>query len=357
MTKICKVTFNNEPFLVNCGDLLLDGALMSGVELPHDCRSGICGSCRVRLLDGKVFGGIDESSGMIHACQARVVSDLKIAAEPTPDPVSITARVADLIRLAPDVVGVGLELQQPFRHLPGQYCKLQFRGFAERCYSPTYPLEGPPNNRRLHFHIRRLQHGAVSSALGSKICVGHRVRLSGPFGSAFHRREHRGRVVLVASGTGFAPMWAIAAAAITERPQRELTFVVATRKLKSFYMHSALCRLARFPNVTIVPVVSEPQSVSFAIRNGRPVDYLPDLSAADIVYTAGAPAMTEAVAEIAKAAGARCYTDPFSPNDHGGEPSSLMARFASWLDGSRKAPEILRAAQNALRPPAQPLRA
>ena len=43
MTKICKVTFNNEPFLVNCGDLLLDGALMSGVELPHDCRSGICG--------------------------------------------------------------------------------------------------------------------------------------------------------------------------------------------------------------------------------------------------------------------------------------------------------------------------
>ena len=67
--------------------------------------------------------------------------------------------------------------------------------------------------------------------------------------------------------------------------------------------------------------------------------------------------MTEAVAEIAKAAGARCYTDPFSPNDHGGEPSSLMARFAGWLDGSRKGPEILRAAQNALRQPAQPLRA
>jgi len=120
MTKICKVTFNNQPFLVNCGDLLLDGALMSGVELPHDCRSGICGSCRVRLVDGKVFGGIDESSGMIHACQARVVSDLKIVAEPTPDTVSIPARVSDLIRLAPDVVGVGLELQQPFRHLPGQ---------------------------------------------------------------------------------------------------------------------------------------------------------------------------------------------------------------------------------------------
>jgi NAD(P)H-flavin reductase len=343
MTKICKVDFNNETFLMNCGDLLLDGALTSGVELPYDCRSGICGSCRVRLVDGKVFGGIDENSNMIHACQARVVSDLKVVAEPTPEPVSIPARVSELVRLAPDVVGVGLELQQPFRHLPGQYCKLQFRGFAERCYSPTYPLEGPPNNRRLHFHIRRLPHGAVSSALGSKISVGHRVRLSGPFGSAFHRREHRGRVVLVASGTGFAPMWAIAAAAITERPQRELTFVVATRKLKSFYMHSALCRLARFPNVTIVPVVSEPQSVSFAIRNGRPIDYMPALSPEDVVYTAGAPAMTDAVAAIAKAAGARCYTDPFSPNDSG-DSSSLMARFVGWLDGSSKDPEILHAA-------------
>src|SRR5579863_8552484 len=338
MTKICKVTVNNETFLANCGDLLLDGALMNGVDLPYDCRSGICGSCRVRLVDGKVFGGIDESSDMIHACQARIVSDLKVVAEPTPDPVSTPARIAELVRLAPDVVGVGLELQGPFRHLPGQYCKLQFRGFPARCYSPTYPLEGAPHNRRLNFHIRRLPHGAVSSALGTRIRIGHRVRLSGPFGGAFHRRDHRGRVVLIASGTGFAPMWAIAVAAISEQPQRELAFVVATRKLRSFYMHSALCRLARFPNVAIVPVVSEPQSVSFAIRTGRPTDYLPTLSPEDLVYTAGAPAMTEAVAQIAQAAGARCYTDPFSPTDHGGEPSRLMA-FFRWLDGPRKTPE------------------
>jgi 3-phenylpropionate/trans-cinnamate dioxygenase ferredoxin reductase subunit len=150
-------------------------------------------------------------------------------------------------------------------------------------------------------------------------------------------------VVLIASGTGFAPMWAIAVAAISEQPQRELAFVVATRKLRSFYMHSALCRLARFPNVAIVPVVSEPQSVSFAIRTGRPTDYLPTLSPEDLVYTAGAPAMTEAVAQIAQAAGARCYTDPFSPTDHGGESSRLMA-FFRWFDGPRKTPETLHAA-------------
>lgn len=345
MPKACKVTFNDETFYANCGDLLLDGALMSGVEMPHDCRSGVCGACRVRLVEGKVFGGTDATSDTIHACQARVVSDLTLVADPTPVPTSAMARVADLARLAPDVVGVSLELQQPFPYLPGQYCKLQFRGFPARCYSPTYPLEGAPDDHRLHFHIRRLPRGAVSSALGDKIRVGHRVRLSGPFGSAFHRPNHDGRIVLVASGTGFAPMWSVAVGAITERPQRELVFIVASRKLQSFYMDGALCRLALFPNVTIIPVVSEPQNVSSALRSGRPTDYLPSLSPSDLVYTAGAPAMTEAVAKIAGAAGARCYTDPFVSNPGEDDQAGLIARVFGWFDGSpRKNQQELHAA-------------
>jgi NAD(P)H-flavin reductase len=345
MPKACKVTFNDETFHANCGDLLLDSALMSGVEMPHDCRSGVCGACKVRLVEGKVFGGTDASSDTIYACQARVVSDLTLQAEPTPDPTSAMARVADLVRLAPDVIGVTLKLPQPFAYLPGQYCKLQFRGFPARCYSPTYPLEGAPDDRLLHFHIRLLPDGTVSSALGGRIRVGHRVRLSGPFGSAFHRPNHQGRIVIVASGTGFAPMWSVAVGAITERPQRELVFIVASRKLQSFYMDGALCRLALFPNVTIIPVVSEPQNVSSVLRSGRPTDYLPDLSASDLVYTAGAPAMTEAVAKIAGVAGARCYTDPFVSNPGDDDPAGLIARVVGWFDGSpRKSAQELHAA-------------
>ena len=77
MSKICKVTINDEPFLANRGELLLDWALMNGIDLPHDCRSGICGACRVRLVDGTVFGGHSRGDDMIHACQARIVSDLR----------------------------------------------------------------------------------------------------------------------------------------------------------------------------------------------------------------------------------------------------------------------------------------
>ena len=85
MRKICKVTLNNEPFLANCGDLLLDWALMNGVDLPHDCRSGICGACRVRVVEGQVFGGHEQGDDIVHACQARIVSDVKIVTEAVPD--------------------------------------------------------------------------------------------------------------------------------------------------------------------------------------------------------------------------------------------------------------------------------
>jgi 3-phenylpropionate/trans-cinnamate dioxygenase ferredoxin reductase subunit len=347
MAKLCKVTLNKETFLANCGDLLLDSAIMNGVELPHDCRTGVCGTCRVRRVEGKVFGGDENGSDMIHACQARVVSDLEIVTEPVPDQTTMSARVTDLVRLAPDVFGVSLELPSPLHHLPGQYCKVQFRGFPARSYSPSYPLQGGPSDRQLHFQIRSFPDGTVSSALGNKIRPGHRVRLTGPYGSAFLRPNHSGSTVLVSSGTGFAPMWSIAVAAITERPQRDLVFVVAARKLQSFYMHNALCRLALFPNVTIVPIVSEPQNVSHAFRYGRPTDHLPNLSPRDVVYASGAPAMTDSVARLANAAGAQCYTDPFVSHGHAGEQSNLMARLAGWLDHPRaRSPEL----QPALKP-------
>ena len=327
MRRICKVVLNNEHYLANAGDLLLDWALLNGVELPHDCRAGLCGACRVRLVEGKVFGGHEPGDDMIHACQARIVSDIAIVTEDVPDPVTLSGEVAGIVRLAPDIVGITIEVPKQLPFLPGQFCKLQFRGYPARSFSPTYPLEGRGDDHLLHFHVRRLAEGKVSSALGRDIRRGHRVRLSGPFGSAFLRRNHRGPIVLVAGGTGFAPMWSIAVAAIMERPERELVFIVGAQKLQSLYSHSALCRLAPFPNVTIIPVVTEPQSDFPAIRSGLPTEYLPVLSPNTVVYTSGVPAMTESVGRIARAAGARCYADPFLPTTTPAEQA--RARWAS----------------------------
>lgn len=340
MGKICKVLANGEAFSANCGDLLLDAALMNGVDIPYDCRSGYCGSCRVNVVRGRVFGGEEEGCpNVVRACQCRVISDVAIEIEDVPETVTEHGEVTNLFRLAPDVMEVSIALPRRADYLPGQHYKVQFRGFPERCYSPTFPLEGIHDEKVLRLHIKRVRNGRVSTALGRKIRVGHRVKVTGALGMAFFRRGHSGRVVLIAGGTGFAPMWSVAIGALAERRNREIVFVVGSRTLQSLYMIRGLCKLAHFPGVTIVPVVAERQTMSEAVRTGQPTDYMPALSSSDVVYTAGAPAMVEQVARAASAVGARCYTDPFAPQKREAEQRSFLARAVGWL-GSEAPPLV-----------------
>jgi 3-phenylpropionate/trans-cinnamate dioxygenase ferredoxin reductase subunit len=284
-----------------------------------------------------VFGGQEEGSlSVVRACQCRVISDVAIEIEDVPETVTEQGEVTGLFRLAPDVMEVSIALPRRAHYLPGQHYKVQFRGFPERCYSPTFPLEGFHDESVLRLHIKRVANGRVSPALGRAIRVGHRVKLTGALGMAFFRPGHSGRVILVAGGTGFAPMWSVAIGALAERRNREIAFVVGSRTLKSLYMIRGLCKLAQFPGVTIVPVVAERQTVSEVIRTGQPTDYMPALSSSDAVYTAGAPAMVERVARAASAVGARCYTDPFAPQHREAEQQGLLVRAAGWL--SREAP-------------------
>ena len=347
MRKICKVLANGEEFSADCGDLLLDAALLNGVDIPHDCRSGFCGACRVNLLSGRVLGGADDDPGVVRACQCRVLSDVAIEIEDVPEAATRHGRVAGLVRLASDIMEVSISLPDRAEYLAGQHYKVQFRGLPPRSYSPTFPLDGPHDPAILRFHIKQIRHGRVSPALGREIAVGHRVKLTGPLGTAYFRPEHRGRIVLIASGTGFAPIWSVANAALSEWRDRAMVLIVGARALKSLYMVRALCRLARFPGVTIIPVVAEPQDVSQAIRVGWPLDYLPRLSASDVVYTAGAPPLVERVADMARAVGAKCYTDPFAPQSTEPEPRSLLARAAEWLgsDAPPLVPDMPRSMQ------------
>jgi 3-phenylpropionate/trans-cinnamate dioxygenase ferredoxin reductase subunit len=331
MRKTCKVLVNGERFTANCGDLLLDAALMHGVDIPHDCRSGYCGTCRVKIVDGRVFGGEDGDTGMVRACQCRVISDLTMEIEDVPETAVDNGHVIELVRLAPTVIEVRVAVRRPVRFRPGQHYNVQFHGFPARCYSPTFPVEGMHDAAILRFHVGHVRNGLVSPSLGGKIRIGHRVKLTGPLGAAFFRPGHPGRAVLVASGTGFAPIWSIALAAIVERRDRDMLLVVAARDLRSLYMVRALCKLAPFPNVTIIPVVTEAQTFSNAVRIGRPTDYMPALSSSDVVYTAGAPAVVQAVARMAKAAGAPCYMDPFAAQSGRAEPRSLLHRATAWF--------------------------
>jgi ferredoxin len=81
MTRSCRIEVDGECFTAQAGELLLDAALVNGVDMPFDCRSGYCGSCLVHLNDGLVIGGANAGTGLIHACQARIVSALTVSTD------------------------------------------------------------------------------------------------------------------------------------------------------------------------------------------------------------------------------------------------------------------------------------
>jgi NAD(P)H-flavin reductase/ferredoxin len=331
MARRHQISINGDSFLARRGQLLLDAALSNGIDLPYDCRAGHCGTCCVRLVSGEVRGGEGSEPGIVHACQCRIVGDVVIEKAQPSGVRTVEGVLSSLRPLSFEVMEVGIRTARALPYHAGQYAQVRFSGYPSRPFSITHPLKGNPNNRSVWFHVRRMQDGRVTSSLGKRIRLGHRVKLTGPYGSAHFRPNLDGRLILVATNTGFAPIWSIAVAALREDPMRRMMIIAGGRTVESLYMGPALARLARFPNVLVVPVCSTPQTLSDAVKLGRPPDYLPRLLPNDVLYACGAPGMVDAIKSIAARIGAVCYADPFLPTTDDTVEESVLVRAMGWL--------------------------
>ena len=297
MSKLHSITANGRSFPARTGEVILDAALMHGVEFPHDCRAGHTIQPR-----------------MIHACQARVLSDMELEFERMPAVRSMAAKVVSIEPRSADVVEVGLELEDPIRYRPGQYCTFKFRGFPKRSFSPTIPADGSSSENDITLHVKRVRGGLVSNALGNRIMPGHALRVEGPYGSAFYRANTTKRLVLVSGGTGFAPILSIGFAALAEDPLRKMVIVAGAKRIESLYMAPVLLKLKRFPGIELLVTASELGEHEGVVLQGDPEDHVPPLASDHAVYAAGSPAMILRLAERAREVDADFYSDPFEPN-------------------------------------------
>ncbi|HJZ44495.1 MAG TPA: ferredoxin--NAD(+) reductase, partial [Hyphomicrobiaceae bacterium] len=128
-----------------------------------------------------------------------------------------------------------------------------------------------------------------------------------------------------------APIWSIAVAALRENPERRMMIIAGGRTIESLYMGPALVRLASFPNVLVVAVCSTPQTLTNAVKPGRPTDYLPRLLPTDVLYACGAPGMVDSIKSIAAHIGAVCYADPFLPTTDDTVEESVLTRAMGWF--------------------------
>lgn len=323
MSGTTRLTINGKTVSAAAGTTLIDAGLQGGVVIPQDCCTGQCGTCRVEVVSGDVDAAGTEEMGSVLACQARLRGSAEIRFEPQPVAMKTGGIVTSVRDLAGEIVEVIVEVTKPVPYLPGQYVKVEFAGFPARDYSPTLTLDGLREINQLIFHIRRMDDGIVSAALGHAIAPGKKVKVRGPFGHAF-LRQGEGRLVLISTGTGFAPVWSIAVAARLGQPHRPVVLIASARDPRNLYMRQTLDWLAR-QGVNDVMLTASGANPLPPARHGRAISFLPALNPSDTVYACGAPEMVEDVKRLAHAAGARCYADPFLPSN-GELPLGLKIR-------------------------------
>lgn len=321
MTRSVTIDVGGTGILAFAGDRVLDALLLAGLNLPDDCRTGNCRICPVQVLAGRVSGGQTHLPDHVLACRALIETDLRLAlprdlaqdAGPAPA-FSPNAVVADIAHLTPDVVEVTLSLSVPFEWRPGQYAHVTFEGFPARAFSPTVALDGRDRPSSIRLQIARLPSGMVSGEIGRRIQPGHRVVIDGPYGSATLEPNSQRRLVLLSSGTGFAPLWAIADAALRENSARRIVMIAGAQALENLYMAEALERMSLCPGVSILPVTVEPQAMTPIIRCGSPLDFASMIAPDDVVHAAGPAAMVQLIGAWAAHIGARFHADPFVPS-------------------------------------------
>jgi 3-phenylpropionate/trans-cinnamate dioxygenase ferredoxin reductase subunit len=349
MTK-SMLTINGRKVRASVGDTLIDAALENRILIPHDCCSGQCDTCKVRVVSGAVDDNGTLDGPWVLGCQATVAGDAEITFEEVPVPTKVAGSVVSILPLSANIVEIVVQLDKAFDYLPGQYVNATFFGYPAREYSPTPRLDGRRDPREIVFHIRVYPNGAVSSALGRRISFGHRVRIHGPFGHAFHRKG-AGRLILVSTGTGFAPIWSIAHAAALAEPQRPIGLILGARHARDLYMRRAVNWLFANGQQSVRLSATETSDLPYVAR-GRVTEFLPeDLGPGDTVVAAGAPAMVDAVKRMAYAAGAECYADPFTASRTNATLLDRLVQFtrqrpaASAGSGPSSAPSAANAAR------------
>lgn len=319
----CTVTINGKKIKANVGDTLIDAGLGGRLVLPHDCCSGQCETCRVRVLNGKVDALGTEEKSTVLGCLAVLEGDAEISYDPVPIVKTVKGTVDSIRTIKEGYLEVRVQVDKPVPWLPGQYLRTTFSGFPSRDYSPTTPLNLDAEQDVVAFHIKVYPGSVVSSRLGTEIGKGHSVKLRGPFGNGFLRRQSE-PLVLTSTGTGFAPIWAIAVAAVMGQPERDIRMIVGARARDGLYMRDAIRWLRnRGVDVTLTAGDGDNETVMTA----RPYELLGALTPDHVVYSAGSPSHVETTRDAARHAGAVFYADPF----YVAEESSGLRSLATHL--------------------------
>ena len=304
--------FDDQTVTTQDGETVLEALLRHGFAVPHGCRAGICQSCLLRTREGTIPA--EAQAGLkptlcaqdyVLACRCVPETDM-VLESPEAGTLRTPAEVKAIERLGGNVLRLTLTPENPLAYHPGQYVTLWRDDQVARSYSlASLPDEG----QALEFHIQVLPNGKFSHWLSQEARPGDRLEVQEAVGSCFYTPALRdANLLLVATGTGLAPLWGIVREALRQGHRGEIRLMHGARQCDGLYLHEDLQHLAaRHDNLHYHASVLQPEGCTAV--DTRPLDELVTKVVGDFSgwhsYLCGAPELVNQLRKRIFLAGAR----------------------------------------------------
>lgn len=292
--------------MVDEDEIVTDAAFQQKINLPMDCRDGVCGTCKCKCEEGAYELGdyleeamTEDEAGAryVLTCQMTVQSDCVIAV-PASSAVCKTAAeavggtITAVETLSPTSFGLKVKMDRAMAFLPGQYVNIGVPGTeAHRSYS----FSSLPGSTEASFLIRNLPGGLMSGFL-AQAKPGERVTLTGPMGAFYLRAIERPQLWL-AGGTGLAPFLSMLEQLAETGTDHPVTLYYAVTRAADLVELGRVMELAdRIGDVTVITILAHEDDSHD--RKGFVTDHVSaeELNGGDVdVYLCGPPPMVEAV--------------------------------------------------------------
>ena len=255
---------------------------------------------------------IPQSDLVLESRQVTEIGAMPIKKMPT--------RVTSFVKKSPDVMALQLQLpaNDSFGYRAGQYIEFILRDGTRRSYSMANAPHLGPN---IELHIRHMPGGKFTDHVFGAMKEKEILRVEGPYGSFFLREDSNKPIVLLASGTGFAPIKALIEHMQHKAMKRPITLYWGARRPEDLYMDDWVKeQLKILPNMRYVPVVSDATAEdNWTGRTGfvhlAVLQDFPDLSSYQ-VYACGAPIVIESArkdfSSLAKLPADEFFADSFT---------------------------------------------
>ena len=314
MTFTITIEPSGRSFTAEPTEAILAAGIRQGIGLPYGCKDGACGSCKCKVVSGQITHGPhqakalsaeEEAAGYALTCCGVAHSDVVLESRQVTEagafPIKkMPVRVNRLDRASHDVIVMHLQLpaSDTFQYHAGQYIEFLLRDGDRRSYSMANAPHTQTAAPSLELHVRHMPGGKFTDHVFGPMKEKDILRIEGPYGSFFLREDSDKPMVMLASGTGFAPIKAIIEHMQFKGITREATLYWGGRRPADLYQSAWVeARLAEMPNLRYVPVVSNAlPDDEWTGRTGfvheAVLQDLPNLSGHE-VYACGAPIVIE----------------------------------------------------------------